>query len=232
MFGTTDLLTYVIGSIIVIILPGPNSLYSLTVSASYGVRRGYLAVTGIFIGDSILILLTVLGAGTLLRMYPTVFTAIKMIGGLYLMYLGIMLFISAYAAYQNRTVEPVHLDSVGSDTREKNPISSNPYNKVSNENFFLKGLFLSITNPKGILFFLSFFIQFVDPSYPNPFISFLVLAIILQIISLCYQSMIVLTGDRLSTRFCQYPWLVVSSMGLIGVLFIGFAISLWLAELN
>ena len=232
MFGTTDLLTYVIGSIIVIILPGPNSLYSLTVSASYGVRRGYLAVTGIFIGDSILILLTVLGAGTLLRLYPTLFTAIKMIGGLYLMYLGIRFFISAYDAYQNLTLEPIHLESVNSDAKEKILISSNPYNKVSNENFFLKGLLLSITNPKGILFFLSFFIQFVDPSYPNPFISFLVLAIILQIISLCYQSMMVLAGERLSTRFRQYPWLVVSSMGLIGVLFIGFAISLWLAELN
>ena len=148
------------------------------------------------------------------------------------MYLGIRFFISAYDAYQNLTLEPIHLESVNSDAKEKILISSNPYNKVSNENFFLKGLLLSITNPKGILFFLSFFIQFVDPSYPNPFISFLVLAIILQIISLCYQSMMVLAGERLSTRFRQYPWLVVSSMGLIGVLFIGFAISLWLAELN
>ena len=58
------------------------------------------------------------------------------------------------------------------------------------------------------------------------------LAIILQVLSLCYQSLMVLSGKRLAMRFRQYPWLVVLSMGLVGLLFIGFAASLWLAQLG
>lgn len=238
MFGTVDLFTYIIGSFIVIILPGPNSMYSLTVSASYGVRKGYLAVSGIFIGDSILILLTVLGADALLKLYPTIFIAIKMLGGLYLMYLGVNLFIGAYEAYQNRNLKPITSQSPDFEPFELNSktieftSASKPSNKEFRENFFLKGLLLSITNPKAILFFLSFFVQFVDPNYANPLLSFFVLAIILQIISLCYQNLMVLAGERLATRFRQNLWLVMSSMGLVGLLFIGFAISLWLAKLN
>ena len=225
MFGITDLVTYVIGSIIVIVLPGPNSLYSLSVSASYGVRRGYYAVAGIFLGDSILILLTVLGVGTLLKIYPTLFIAMKMIGVLYLVYLGLKLLIKAYETYQNRA-----LASLSKEIARTTVLAVR--DKSTNQSFLRKGMLLSLTNPKGILFFLSFFVQFVDPTYSKPLVSFLVLAIILQVLSLCYQSLMVLSGKRLAMRFHQYPWLVVLSMGLVGLLFIGFAVSLWLAQLR
>lgn len=218
MFGITDLTAYIIGSIIIILLPGPNSLYCLSVAAAHGVRKGYRAVAGIFVGDSILMLVTVLGVGGLLKLYPLLFNAIKLIGGLYLLYLGIKLLMGAQQTFRHRTLL--------ADAKPK--LSTPP----KNQNFFYRAMLLSLTNPKGILFFLSFFVQFVDPLYPHPFLSFFILAVILQIISVSYQSVMVFSGKKLSRKFSQSPKLIIVSMTFTGLIFIGFAINLWLAQLT
>lgn len=142
MFGITDLTAYLIGVIIIITLPGANSLYCLSVAASRGKRAGGQTMAGILVGDTILILATVFGAGTLLKLYPSVFDVIKLIGGCYLAYLGIRLIIGAYHTFKNR-----HL------------IANQSFNpaKVANQNYFHRLLSLSLTNPKAILFLLSFF---------------------------------------------------------------------------
>ncbi len=218
MFGITDLTAYIIGSIIIILLPGPNSLYCLSVSAAHGARKGYRTVAGIFLGDSILILVTVLGMGSLLKLYPVLFTAIKLLGGLYLSYLGTKLLISGYQTFRHRAQI--------ADAKPKlitAPIS---------QNFFYRALLLSLTNPKAILFFLSFFVQFVEPTYPYPFLSFLILAIILQLISFSYLSVMVFSGKKLSRKFSQSPTLIIASTTFTGLLFIGFAMNLWLAQLS
>ena len=88
MFGITDLAAYIIGTIAIILLPGPNSMYCLTVAGQHGAKAAYRAVAGILLGDSLLILATVLGAGTLLKLYPALFHGIKLAGGLYLAYIG------------------------------------------------------------------------------------------------------------------------------------------------
>ena len=62
MFGITDLTTYLIGTIAIILLPGPNSIYCLTVAGQHGVKAAYRAVGGILLGDTLLILATALGA--------------------------------------------------------------------------------------------------------------------------------------------------------------------------
>lgn len=142
MFGITDLTAYLIGVIIIITLPSANSLYCLSVAASRGKKAGGQTMAGILVDDTILILATVFGAGTLLKLYPSVFDVIKLIGGCYLAYLGIRLIIGAYHTFKNR-----HL------------IANQSFNppKVANQNCFHRSLSLSLTNPKAILFLLSFF---------------------------------------------------------------------------
>lgn len=66
MFGFTDLTAYLIGTTAVILLPGPNSMFCLTMAGRYGARAGYRSLAGILLGDGILILATVFGAGALL----------------------------------------------------------------------------------------------------------------------------------------------------------------------
>lgn len=217
MYGITDLTAYIIGTIAIILLPGPNSLYCLSVAAAHGIRKGYQAIAGIFVGDGILILITVFGAGSLLKLYPSLFNAIKLIGGLYLMYLGVKLLIGAYHTYSQRAL-----------LAEATPQIKAP---STQQNYFYRAMLLSLTNPKAILFFLSFFVQFVDPNYPHPLLSFFLLAVILQIISFTYLTVLAFSGQKLSKKFSQHPLLIVVSMTLVGLLFIGFAIKLWQAQL-
>lgn len=217
MYGITDLTAYILGTIAIILLPGPNSLYCLSVAAAQGIGKGYRAIAGIFVGDGILILVTVFGAGSLLKLYPSLFNAIKLIGGLYLMYLGVKLLIGAYHTFSQRMI-----------LAEATPKLTVP---ATHQNYFYRAMLLSLTNPKAILFFLSFFVQFVDPSYEHPLLSFLLLAVILQCISFAYLSVLAFAGQGLARRFNRYPLLIVLSMSLVGLLFIGFAIKLWQAQL-
>lgn len=216
MFGITDITAYLIGVIIIITLPGPNSLYCLSASAGQGKKAGMQAMTGILIGDTILILATVFGAGTLLKLYPSVFDAIKLIGGCYLAYLGMRLITGAYHTFKNR-----HLI--------KDKTFSPP--KIAPQNYLYRSLSLSLTNPKAILFLLSFFVQFVRPDYDKPFLSFFILAVILQIVSFLYLLMLVFSGEKLANIFGSRPLIMTVAMLGVGCLFIGFGVNLWLAKL-
>lgn len=64
MLGVNDLATYILGALVIVLLPGPNSLYVLSVAARKGVRTGYRAAAGVFVGDLTLISLTSLGAAS------------------------------------------------------------------------------------------------------------------------------------------------------------------------
>ena len=89
---------------------------------------------------------------------------------------------------------------------------------------FRNALAISLVNPKAILFFIAFFVQFVDPDYPNPWVSFAILALTLQIISQTYLALLILSASlarqnlRLSDRLRQ--WLLI----LAGLLFVAFGL--------
>ena len=217
MLGITDLTTYVIGTVVVILLPGPNSMYCLTTAGQHGVKVAYRAVAGILLGDSLLILATVLGAGTLLKLYPALFHGIKLLGGLYLAYLGWNLLRGAVKKW---CFVPFTM------SEDKASTFSAP------QHIFKRALLLSLANPKAILFLLSFFVQFVDPTYPQPMLSFLLLAAILQGVSFLYLSVLVWAGHGLTQAFKRHHKTSALAMGMVGVLFMGFAVQLWLAGLE
>lgn len=216
MFGITDPLAYLIGVIVIIALPGPNSLYCLSVSAAHGKKAGGQAMMGILLGDTLLILATVFGAGTLLKLYPSIFYGVKLVGGCYLAYLGTRLIIGAYHTFKNR-----------------HAIAGKSFNppKTQPQNHFYRSLSLSLTNPKAILFFLSFFVQFVSPTYDKPFLAFFVLAVILQTVSFLYLTLLIFSGKQLATAFGSRPIIMTLAMLGVGCLFIGFGVNLWLARL-
>src|SRR3954468_4824711 len=84
MLGITDFWTYVLGTAAIVLLPGPNSIFVLTVGAQRGVRAGYRAAAGVFLGDAVLMVLAAAGVASLLRTYPPLFMVIKYAGAAYL----------------------------------------------------------------------------------------------------------------------------------------------------
>lgn len=84
MFGITDLATYLIGTIFIVLLPGPNSLYVLSVAAGRGVKAGYQGAAGVFVGDTVLMVLSATGMAAMLKVYPALFWGLKAAGAAYL----------------------------------------------------------------------------------------------------------------------------------------------------
>lgn len=214
-FGVHSYLTYVLGVIMIVLLPGPNSLYVLALSAQQGVRAGWKAAMGIFVGDAVLMFASAAGAVTLLKTYPLIFNIVQYVGAAYLMYLGLRLIIAAVKTW------PKDQDL---QTIIEQPLVEPKLSKQSSP--FAKALVISLLNPKAILFFLSFFVQFVDPSYPQPILSFLILAVTLQFFSGLYLAALIYGGNYLAEAFRQRKRLSAVSTGGTGMAFLGFAAKL------
>ncbi|MBP8063891.1 MAG: leucine efflux protein LeuE [Acinetobacter sp.] len=210
MFGITDLATYIIGTILIVILPGPNSLFVMSVASRFGIKAGYKGALGVYTGDMILIILTALGAASLLHAFPWLFILLKVVGATYLSYLGIKLLIAAYHTF-NAVKTPEKIEEKQSLEQVK-PFST--------------ALTISILNPKAILFYLSFFVQFVNPAYTYPAITFTALAIILQIISMSYLTILIFSGAKLASYFSNRFKLTAICVASVGVLFCGFGLKL------
>ncbi|MET9687801.1 leucine efflux protein LeuE [Streptomyces sp. NPDC006514] len=213
MLGVTDLPTYLAGLVLIILLPGPNSLYVLSVAARRGVRTGYKAAAGVFTGDAVLMLLTAVGAGALLRASPLVFTVVKFLGAGYLAWLAVGMMRGAWVLWRTRAERAEAEASVPADPAE-------------NERPYRRALLISLLNPKAILFLMSFFVQFVDPSYAYPALSFLLLGGLLQTGSFLYLTMLIFGGTRLSAAFRRRKRLSAGATSAAGVLFLGFAAKL------
>ncbi len=217
-FGITDIWTYVIGAFFIILLPGPNSLYVLSTAAQRGVRQGYRAATGVFIGDTVLMVLAAAGVASLLKSTPILFNVVKYAGAAYLAWIGFQMLRGVWRSW--RTPQ----------TGQEAQATPAPQRTV--ENPLRKALVISLMNPKAILFFISFFIQFVDPAYGTPALSFLILGAICQLFSVLYLSALIFGGTFLATQFRARRKLAAGLTTGVGALFIGFGARLATATLG
>ena len=216
MLGVTDIWTYVLGTVAIILLPGPNSLYVLSTAARFGVRAAYRAALGVFLGDWVLMGAAALGVASLLKAYPPVFFVVKWAGAGYLAYVGINMAVQA--------IRKARRPAVAASTPETVPETvGRP---------FRRALFISILNPKAILFFISFFIQFLDPAYPYPGLSFLLLGGILQVFSALYLSALIFGGTYLASQFRRRRRLAAGLSAGVGAIFIGFGVRLATASMS
>ncbi len=216
MLGVTDLPTYLAGLVLIILLPGPNSLYVLSVAARKGTRTGYKAAAGVFTGDTILMTLAALGAASLLQTTPVLFTVVKYAGAGYLAWMAYGMLRAALAMWRSRR-EPAEATAEAAEAGS----SEHPYRRA---------LIISLFNPKAILFLISFFVQFVDPSYAYPALSFLVLGTLLQLGSFLYLTTLIFSGTRLSAAFRRRKRLSAGATSAAGALFLGFAVKLSLSS--
>ncbi|MGB8941603.1 MAG: LysE family transporter, partial [Streptomyces sp.] len=115
MLGVTDLPTYLAGLALIILLPGPNSLYVLSVAARRGVRTGYTAAAGVWCGDTVLMTLSAAGVASLLHANAVLFGIVKYAGAGYLTWLAIGMLRAALALWRERR-QPVA--EAGAEPRE------------------------------------------------------------------------------------------------------------------
>jgi leucine efflux protein len=220
VLGIVDLPTYLVGLALIILLPGPNSLYVVSVAARRGVRAGYRAAGGVMCGDTVLMALSAGGVASLLHASPLAFSVVKFAGAGYLTWLAVGMMRAAWRLWRRRG-EKRAADQAGDaaghtagDTVERP---------------FRRALLASLLNPKAILFFVSFFVQFVDPAYPHPALSFVALGVWAQLFSIGYLSVLIFSGTRLAAAFRRRRRLQVGASAAAGTAFLGFAAKLTMA---
>lgn len=135
-------LAFAAASAVLLVIPGPTILTVISYSVAHGGRANAPLVAAVTLGDSTALVLSVLGLGALLAASAFAFTLVKLAGGLYLIYLGIRLLRSG--------VSPVHLGALQApESRWK---------------LFRNTYIVTALNPKGIVFFVAFLPQFIDPA--------------------------------------------------------------------
>ena len=134
-------LAFVAASAVLLIIPGPTILTVISYSVAHGKRANVPLVAAVALGDSTALVVSLLGLGALLATSAFWFTAIKWVGGLYLLYLGIKLLRAG--------ISPAVLAA--------------PAAPGSRWRLFANTYLVTALNPKGIVFFVAFLPQFIDP---------------------------------------------------------------------
>ncbi|GAO06848.1 leucine efflux protein LeuE [Streptomyces lydicamycinicus] len=221
MLGITDLSTYLVGLALIILLPGPNSLYVVSVAARRGPRVAYRAAAGVLCGDTVLMTLSAGGVASLLQTTPVLFAVVKFAGAGYLTWLAVGMLRGAWALWRGREARRAER----AEERAGAP-------KEAVERPYRRALVVSLLNPKAILFFISFFVQFVDPSYAHPVLSFLTLGAWAQLFSFTYLTVLIFSGTFLAATFRRRKRLTAGLSAGAGAAFLGFAAKLSLASAN
>ncbi|MEE1925714.1 LysE family translocator [Pseudomonas sp. 148P] len=159
------------------VVPGPNALLVLTHGALHGNRRALFTVTGGVLGFMAIIALCVLGLGALIQASVTLFFGLKILGGVYLIWLGISLWRSA----------PMSLDMVVEA-------------RSSNASLFRQGLLSAVSNPKALLLFTAFIPPFLDPQR-NVLVQTAVIALTYAVVEFFVECLVVNAAHRVR------PWL-------------------------
>ena len=177
MPSLSTLPVFIAASIALLVIPGPAVLFILARSGAQGTRAGLVSVVGVHAASIVHVLAAVAGLSAIVVASSIAFTAVKIVGGFYLIYLGIKSIRAARHA----------------------PVVSAP--KVRPEKqLFAEAFVISLLNPKVALFFLAFLPQFVDRDHGAIWSQTLVLGVIYILLGLCSDSLYALIGARVGTR--------------------------------
>ena len=138
--------------------PGPNMLLAFQYGMNYGVKRTAWTLAGLSLGLFVLLLSTLLGLDIISRQLPWLLELIKVIGALYLIYLGIVSWRDTGES-SGLIEEAKELSADIASTQKTVAI-------VSNWRLFRIGVWVSLSNPKAILFFAAFFPKFINFEVP------------------------------------------------------------------
>lgn len=208
--STTLLVGFLVTVLIAHAVPGPDFALILR-HAARGRRHGRAASLGVVTGHAIHLTAAALGLSALLASSAMAFTVVKVIGGLYLVYLGVQ----ALLAARRRTPESRTDDAVP----EPSPVADARVGRA-----YVQGFITNVLNPKAVVFYMSLLPQFLDRGLPM-LPQLVVLGVITMTSGLAWWMLFVGAVDRVRGLLARDP--VRRTLdGLTGVLFIGLAVRL------
>jgi threonine/homoserine/homoserine lactone efflux protein len=157
-----SLILFVIAALSINLIPGPDVIYIVTNTMKGKMKSGIKASLGLGVGYLIHTLAAVLGLSALILSSAFLFTVIKYLGVIYLLYLGVQSLINCY--------------------RNESKICVKNTNDKQN-NIFKQGVIVSVLNPKVAMFFLAFLPQFIDPTALNATSELLTLGLLFSVLA-------------------------------------------------
>jgi threonine/homoserine/homoserine lactone efflux protein len=182
MPSLSTLPVFIAASIVLLVIPGPAVLFIVARSGAQGRRAGFVSVLGVHTASIVHVSAAVAGLSAVVVASAIAFTAVKFIGGVYLIFLGI----KSIRAARHTTATSVPTIRPG-------------------KQLFAEAFVVNLLNPKVALFFLAFLPQFVERGHGAIWSQTLVLGAVYIALGLCSDSMYVLIGARVGS------WLSVRS---------------------
>lgn len=146
------MLNFFIAALVVALAPGPDNLFVLAQSATHGAKAGFSVICGLCTGICVQTALLIVGVSALIAASPVAFFVLQCCGAAYLLYL-------AYKSFQVRA-GVVKLDAGDAGEMRVGMEGAG----LSFRRLYLRGIIMNITNPKAVLFALSFIPPAVDMS--------------------------------------------------------------------
>jgi len=194
MFGITHFGFFVVAVFLLNVTPGPDTAYIVGRSVAQGRGAGLMSALGISAGCCVHSLACAFGLTALLAASATAFTVIKFVGALYLVYLGVRLIFAKPAAEAEADADAV---TVGKPLAAGAPKSL--------RQLFLQGFWTNVLNPKVVLFFVSFFPQFVSTGSDHKTLAFLTLGAVFVLMSMVWNSFVAYIAGSVTKRFSGKP---------------------------
>ncbi len=193
---------YVLMSVLLILLPGPDMGLLTQNTITNGRKGGYKTVSGILLALVLHILAAIFGLSAVIVNSATLFAVLKYIGAIYLIYLGI---VSLYSI-------------------RKRPTSKVQIKNNRNHSPLLQGLLTNLLNPKVAIFFLTFLPQFVSPDNTS-FVPFLIMGVTYLLLTAIWFLTYVTLLSNIS-QWLQRPTVQNAISGISGIALLGFGIKL------
>ena len=187
------------------VTPGLCITLALMLGMTIGVRRTLWMMAGELVGVGVVVLASLAGVAAIMLKHPELFIIFKLVGGIYLAYLGIQL-------WRSKGKMALAIDS---------GISS----QISRNQLVSQGFITAIANPKGWAFFIALLPPFIDYKEPLGFQISLMLGLILVLEFICL--MVYASGGRVLSRYLQDRANVKTLNRVAGSLMLG--VSIWLA---
>lgn len=187
------------------ITPGMCMTLAMTLGMTIGVKRALWMMLGELVGVATVAILSAIGVAALLLNYPSVFMALKYIGGAYLAFVGVQMWLS-------KGKMAIKMDDANSK-------------QASRIDLISQGFITAIANPKGWAFFVALLPPFLDASRPLASQLSVLIAIILVLELVCL--LIYATGGRTLKALLMQSGNVRLMNRIAGSLMIG--VGLWLA---
>jgi threonine/homoserine/homoserine lactone efflux protein len=178
MVGIHDFWLFVLSGWLLNVTPGPDTLYIVGRSTTQGLKGGVCAALGIGSGTLVHVAAAALGLSALLAASATAFTVVRLVGALYLLYVGVGLIRSAGLRAAAPSAAPA----------------------LALRRVFLQGFLTNVLNPKVALFFLAFLPQFVAADAPSKALAFLFLGIVFDVNGTLWNLLVAWSTARLSAR--------------------------------